>query len=92
MLNQDKAEQAIASYRDAQKIYFYLYKDKRSNVEQVSYLYTQGAKASCQTKDIYHYKCFGEPQIDDFGKDHPNTIDMLKYCDKYKMDLWQEVD
>ena len=92
LLNQDKAEQAIASYRDAQKIYFYLYKDKRSNVEQVSYLYTQGAKASCQTKDIYHYKCFGEPQIDDFGKDHPNTIDMLKYCDKYKMDLWQEVD
>lgn len=92
LLAQNKAEQAISLYRDAQKIYFYLYKNRRCNIEQVSYLYTQGAKAACQIKDLYHYKCFGEPQISEFGKDHPNTIAMLKYCDIHSMDLWKDVD
>lgn len=84
---QNDMEKAITSYRDAQKIYFYLYKNKRSNIEQLSYLYTQGAKASCKAKDDYHYKCFGEAQINEFGGDHPNTISMLDYCNKYNMNL-----
>ena len=56
----------------------------------ISYLYTQGAKASCKKKDLYHYQSFGEAQIRDFGINHFNTIDMLKYCEQYKMNLWQE--
>jgi tetratricopeptide (TPR) repeat protein len=80
---------AIESYRDAQKIYFYLYKNNINNVAQVSYLYMQGAKASCKAKDLYHYKCFGEPQVKEFGREHPNTIAMYEYCKKYNMDLWK---
>jgi tetratricopeptide (TPR) repeat protein len=86
---QSKLKEAIESYRDAQKIYFYLYKNNINNVAQVSYLYMQGAKASCKAKDVYHYKCFGEPQVKEFGREHPNTIAMYEYCKKYNMDLWK---
>lgn len=80
----------IDSYRDAQYIYFYLYKDNRKYVAEVSELYLAGAKASCRAKDLYHYKCFGEPQIKEFGRDHPNSIAMLEYCEKYDMNLWSK--
>ena len=86
---QDRLKEAIDSYMDAQKIYFYLYKDDRKNVAHVSYLYTQGAKASCLAKDLYHYQCFGRFQVREFGAEHPNTTNMLKYCNNYNMDLWQ---
>lgn len=85
-----KLEEAIVAYREAQNIYIHLYKDKISNIKPISYLYTQGAKTSCKKKDMYHYKSFGEIQIRDFGINHPNTIDMIRYCEQYKMDLWQE--
>ena len=83
-------DKAIKSYREAQGIYLYLYKDNIKNIAQVSYLYTKGAKAACKIKDLYHYKCFGEPQVKEFGKEHPNTIAMFEYCKDYNMDLWQE--
>lgn len=85
-----KLEQAIFAYREAQNIYLHLYKDKISNIESISYLYLQGAKASCRKKDLYYYQSFGEAQIRDFGIKHNNTINMLKYCEQYKMNLWQE--
>jgi tetratricopeptide (TPR) repeat protein len=85
-----KLADAIVVYREAQNIYLHLYSDKISNIEPISYLYIQGAKASCKKKDLYHYKSFGEAQIRDFGIKHINTIDMLKYCEQHKMDLWQE--
>ena len=88
-LAKNNMKKAISSYRDAQKIYFYLYKNRRGNVEQVSYLYTQGAKASCASKDYYHYKCFGEAQVNEFGKEHANTIAMFEYCNKYNMSLFK---
>ncbi len=90
---QDNLKSAIDSYRDAQKIYFYLYKDNSKNVAHVSYLYTKGAKASCKAKDLYYFKCFGQPQVKEFGRDHPNTIAMFEYCKDYHMtnaELWQE--
>ena len=83
-------EEAIKSYRNAQKNYFYLYQDNMKNIPQVSYLYLQGAKASCKAKDLYHYKSFARPQIKEFGTEHPNTISMLEYCDSSNMDLWSE--
>ena len=43
-----------------------------------------------KSKDLYHYKCFGEPQVKEFGKEHHNTIAMFEYCKDYNMDLWQE--
>ncbi len=85
-----QAKSAIESYREAEKIYFNLYKSNRNKIAQVSYLYTQGAKAACSIKDLYYYKCFGEPQVREFGQDHPNTIAMLKYCKQYDMNLWQK--
>jgi hypothetical protein len=85
-----QARSAIESYREAEKIYFNLYKSNRSKIAQVSYLYTQGAKAACSIKDLYYYKCFGESQIREFGQEHPNSIAMLKYCKQYDINLWQK--
>lgn len=84
------AIQALKSYRVAQVIYFYLYGNNSKNVAKVSSLYLQGAKAACKAKDLYHYKCFGNPQIEEFGIDHLNSIKMLEYCKKYGMNLWNE--
>ena len=92
LLAQESLDKAIDSYRAAQKIYFYLYRDNSKNIAQVSYLNLQGAKASCKAKDLYHYKCFGDPQIKDFGRYHPNTIGMLNYCNKHNMNLWRKDD
>jgi tetratricopeptide (TPR) repeat protein len=83
-------KQAIESYRDAQKIYFYLYKNNSGNIVHVSELYLKGAKAACKLKDLYHYKAFGLPQVREFGNDHPNTITMFEYCKQYDMDLWKK--
>ena len=85
-----KYGEAIKSYREAQGIYFYLYKDNGKNIAHVSYLYLQGAKASCGAKDLYHYKCFGKPQVKEFGKEHLNTTAIFEYCKQYNMDLWEE--
>jgi len=85
---QDNLKQAIASYKKAQVIYFYLYRDRSKNVAHVSYLYTQGAKVACKAKDLYNYKAFGKSQVKEFGVDHPNTVDMFQYCKQYGMDLW----
>jgi len=83
-------KEAIESYRDAQKIYFYLYKNNSGNIAQVSDLYLKGAKAACKSKDLYHYKAFGLPQVREFGNEHPNTITMFEYCKQYDMDLWKK--
>jgi len=81
-------KQALESYRAAQKIYFYLYKNNSGNVVQVSELYLKGAKTACKLKDLYHYKAFGLPQVKEFGKGHFNTIAMFEYCKQHDMDLW----
>ncbi len=87
-LAQDKPKEAIQSYKKAQHIYFYLYKERRNNVAHVSYLYMQGAKAACKAEDLYNYKSFRKPQISEFGINHPNTIAIFEYCKKYDMKLW----
>nr|WP_253307841.1 tetratricopeptide repeat protein [Rickettsia endosymbiont of Ceutorhynchus assimilis] len=83
----DKLEEALSSYRQAQGIYFNLYKENSKNVAQVSYLNLQGAKAACKKKDTRMYKGFGEPQVMQFGLENPNTIEMFKYCESYDMHL-----
>ncbi|WP_375332077.1 tetratricopeptide repeat protein [Candidatus Tisiphia endosymbiont of Temnostethus pusillus] len=85
---QDNIEEAIKSYNKAYSIYYYLYRDNRKNVAQVSYLYTQGAKAACKAKNLFSYKFFGKPQVKEFGIKHPNTVSMFEYCKQYDMDLW----
>jgi len=89
LVKQKKFEQAIKAYCTAQKIYFYLYRDNSKYAYQVSYMYLQGAKASCKAKDQYHYQSFGKPQIREFGRQHPNSVSMLEYCKDYNMDLWR---
>ncbi|WP_239832640.1 hypothetical protein [Rickettsia endosymbiont of Culicoides newsteadi] len=54
----------------------------------MSYLYTQGAKASCKAKDLSNYKFFGKLQVKEFGINYPNTVSMFEYCKQYDMDLW----
>ncbi|WP_375332078.1 tetratricopeptide repeat protein [Candidatus Tisiphia endosymbiont of Temnostethus pusillus] len=85
---QDHIKAAIESYNKAYTIYYYLYRDNSKNVAQVSYLYTQGAKAACKAKNLFSYKSFGKPQVKEFGIKHPNTISMFEYCKQYDMDLW----
>ncbi|WP_425361950.1 hypothetical protein [Candidatus Tisiphia endosymbiont of Mystacides longicornis] len=85
---QDKIKEAIESYNKAYTIYYYLYRDNRKNVAQVSYLYSQGAKAACKAKNLFSYKFFGKPQVKEFGINHPNTVSMFEYCKQYDMDLW----
>ena len=92
LFNLNNLKESIASYREAQRIYYYLYRAKHSGVEHLSYLYTQGAKSACKLKDLYHYKCFGRPQIKEFGMANPKTISMLEYCKEYNLDLWGEGD
>ncbi|MDR0329293.1 MAG: tetratricopeptide repeat protein [Rickettsia sp.] len=87
---QNNIKQAIESYKQAFTIYHYLYKDKSKNIAQVSHLYNHGAKAACKSKDLYNYKFFGKPQINEFGIHHPNTVDMFEYCKQYNMDLWSK--
>ncbi len=76
---------AIDSYKKASIIYFYLYGKNLKNVGHVSYLYLQGAKAACKSKDLYNYKFFSNQQIQEFGVQHPNTIAILKYCKQYQI-------
>ncbi|WP_425363438.1 tetratricopeptide repeat protein [Candidatus Tisiphia endosymbiont of Hybos culiciformis] len=85
---QDNIKTAIESYNKAYSIYYYLYRDNRKNVAQVSYLYNQGAKAACKAKNLFSYKFFGKPQVKEFGIKHPNTVSMFEYCKQYNMDLW----
>ncbi|MCC8483453.1 MAG: tetratricopeptide repeat protein [Rickettsia endosymbiont of Labidopullus appendiculatus] len=85
---QDNIKASIESYKKAHSIYHYLYRDNRKNVAQVSYLYSQGAKASCKAKDLSSYKFFGKPQVKEFGIAHSNTVYMFEYCKQYNMDLW----
>lgn len=85
---QDQLKQAIEFYKRAQLIYFYLYKNNSKNIAYISYLYTQGAKASCKAGDLYNYKSFGKLQIKEFGLDNSNSVEMLEYCKQYNMDLW----
>ncbi|WP_417905225.1 tetratricopeptide repeat protein [Candidatus Tisiphia endosymbiont of Micropterix aruncella] len=85
---QNKIKAAIESYKKAYTIYYYLYGDNSKNVAQVSYMYSQGAKAACKAKDLYNYKFFGKSQVKEFGVDHSNTVSMFEYCKRYDMDLW----
>ncbi|MCC8397867.1 MAG: tetratricopeptide repeat protein [Rickettsia endosymbiont of Labidopullus appendiculatus] len=85
---QDNIKEAIKSYNKSYTIYHYLYKDNRKNVAQVSYLYSQGAKAACKAKNLHSYKFFGKSQVKEFGINHPNTVSMFEYCKGYNMDLW----
>ncbi len=85
---QDKIKEAIESYNKAYSIYYYVYRDNRKNVAQVSELYSQGAKASCKAKNLSSYRFFGKQQVKEFGINHANTVSMFEYCKQYNMDLW----
>ncbi|WP_342260402.1 tetratricopeptide repeat protein [Candidatus Tisiphia endosymbiont of Metellina segmentata] len=87
---QDNIKEAIESYKRSYAIYHCLYKDNSKNIVQVSDLYNHAAKAACKSKDLYNYKFFGKPQINEFGIHHPNTVDMFEYCKQYDMDLWSK--
>lgn len=83
----DNLKAAMEAYEKARMIYFYLYRERSKNVAHVSYLYTQAAKASCKVKDLHRYDVFGHAQVEEFGINHPNTVEMFEYCKQYNMEL-----
>ncbi|WP_375334017.1 tetratricopeptide repeat protein [Candidatus Tisiphia endosymbiont of Xenochironomus xenolabis] len=87
---QDNIKEAIKSYNKAYTICYYLYRDNRKNVAQVSELYSQGAKAACRAKDLHSYKFFGKQQVKEFGVNHTNTVSMFEYCKQHNMNLWEK--
>jgi tetratricopeptide (TPR) repeat protein len=87
---QNKIKDAMGSYNKAYSIYYYLYRDNRKNMAQVSYMYSQGAKASCKAKELSSYKFFGKSQVKEFGINHSNTVSMFEYCKQYNMGLLKE--
>lgn len=89
-VKQNKLKQALESYRNAQNIYAHLYKENNKNIEQVSYLYMQGAKAACMKRDKYYYECFAVPQLEEFGINHPNTKAIVSYCSQYDVNFLEE--
>lgn len=87
LFSMDRLDEALNSYMKAKSIYLNLYKKNSKNVAQVSYLNLQGAKAACKKGDTSMYKAFGEQQAVEFGIEHPNTIEMFKYCESFGMSL-----
>jgi tetratricopeptide (TPR) repeat protein len=87
---QDNLLDAIKYYRKAQLIYHRLYKAREKNIAQVSYLYKQGAKAACKAQNLTFYQIFGKNQYRQFGEKHPNTVEILEYCESLGMNLWDK--
>jgi hypothetical protein len=72
--------QAIDYYMKALNIYNNIYGKNKKNILLVSDFYLKGAKFACSIHDNA-YTIFSEFQINDFGLNHSNTQNMIKYCE-----------
>jgi len=64
----------------ALNIYNNIYGKNKKNILLVSEFYLKGATFACSLHDNA-YNIFSEFQINDFGLNHPNTQNMIKYCE-----------
>jgi hypothetical protein len=81
----DSANDAIKAYISALNIYINLYGENKKNVAQMSDLYLKGAKVSCAINNHQKYQMFSDFQLEDFGIEHKNTQEIIKYCKQYHM-------
>lgn len=80
LFKKDDVKGSIWFYEESYKIFDNLYKNNKSKVIQMSYLYKQGAQAACKVHNEKIYNFFFKLQIKDFGFDHPNTNEITRFC------------
>jgi hypothetical protein len=74
--------QALAAYNAGEIIYFRRYSDNYYRMDDISYLLSQGAKASCLSKNIFWKRHFYDQLIANFNNNHPRVLDTILFCNK----------
>ncbi|ABE04268.1 tetratricopeptide repeat protein [Rickettsia bellii] len=74
----NKNEDAITAYATAENIYWNNYRENMKNVDAISIMYLNAAKASCHVPLKSFYKNFRDHHIEKFGEQHPRSIEILK--------------
>ncbi|OZG31476.1 tetratricopeptide repeat protein [Rickettsia endosymbiont of Culicoides newsteadi] len=71
-------EQAVKSYADAESLYWNNYQENMGNVDEISIMYLNAAKASCHLTEKAWYIKFHDQHVKKFGSTHPRSIEILK--------------
>ncbi|MCC8376988.1 MAG: tetratricopeptide repeat protein [Rickettsia endosymbiont of Graphium doson] len=74
----NKNDEAVEAYSTAENIYWNNYRENMKNVDEISIMYLNAAKASCNVPLRSFYKNFRDHQIKKFGEQHPKSIEILK--------------
>ncbi|HJD66500.1 MAG TPA: hypothetical protein LFV91_05655 [Rickettsia endosymbiont of Bembidion nr. Transversale] len=74
----NKNENAVTAYATAENIYWNNYRENMKNVDAISIMYLNAAKASCHVPLKSFYKNFRDHHIEKFGEQHPRSIEILK--------------
>ncbi|WP_341788350.1 MULTISPECIES: tetratricopeptide repeat protein [unclassified Rickettsia] len=74
----NKNDEAVEAYSTAENIYWNNYGENMKNVDEISIMYLNAAKASCHVPLRSFYKNFRDHQIKKFGEQHPKSIEILK--------------
>lgn len=74
----NKNEDAVTAYATAENIYWNNYRENMKNVDAISIMYLNAAKASCHVPLKSFYKNFRDHHIEKFGEQHPRSIEILK--------------
>jgi len=73
-----KNQEAVNSYGIADVIYYNNYGNNTKNIDEVSVMYLKAAKASCHLPNKLWYKKFGNQHIEEFGENHPRSVEIFK--------------
>ncbi|MCC8378093.1 MAG: tetratricopeptide repeat protein [Rickettsia endosymbiont of Graphium doson] len=74
----NKYQEAVTAYTTAENIYWNNYRKNMKNIEKISIMYLNAAKASCHVPLKSFYKNFRDHHIEKFGEQHPRSIEILK--------------
>jgi tetratricopeptide (TPR) repeat protein len=72
-----KREEAVELYATAEAIYFNCYKKNIKYIDEISYLYLNAIKATCNLPDKFWYNYFYSQHIKYFGIEHPRSQEIL---------------
>ncbi|WP_395477104.1 tetratricopeptide repeat protein [Rickettsia endosymbiont of Pantilius tunicatus] len=70
----NKYQEAVTTYTTAENIYWNNYRENMKNIEKISIMYLNAAKASCHIPLKSFYKNFRDHHIEKFGEQHPRSI------------------
>jgi tetratricopeptide (TPR) repeat protein len=73
-----KYQESVTAYATAENIYWNNYRENMKNVDAISIMYLNAAKASCHVPLKSFYKNFRDHHIEKFGEQHPRSIEILK--------------